>query len=133
MSLKISLRPGEMVAVNGAVLTSIGRAEMLVEGQANILRGRDVMSPEEAVTPASRLYFSCMMAYIDPGHRTTHQEHLAGFLEDLMAALQAPEARVACVRNATHAARGDYYMALGECRRLIAYEHRLLEPQQLDA
>ena len=80
MSLKISLRPGEMVAVNGAVLTSIGRAEMLVEGQANILRGRDVMSPEEAVTPASRLYFSCMMAYIDPGHRTTHQEHLAGFL-----------------------------------------------------
>src|SRR3712207_3710801 len=94
--LRISLRDGEKVIVNGAVLRSIGRTDLRVENGASVMRGRDVMSPEEANTPARRLYFACMMAYIDEGDLVAHQEDIIARVRDLMDALEAPEAKAAC-------------------------------------
>ncbi len=51
------------MVVNGAVLRSVGRTNICVESKATILRGRDVMTVEEANTPARLLYFRpAMMA-----------------------------------------------------------------------
>lgn len=91
MTLRISLRNGEPVIVNGAVLRAVGRTDLMVENGATILRGRDVMKPEEADTPARQLYFACMMAYIDQADLPRHQQALLERLETLMDALQSHE------------------------------------------
>ena len=124
--LRISLRDGEKVIVNGAVLRSIGRTDLRVENGASVMRGRDVMSPEEANTPARRLYFACMMAYIDEGDLVAHQEDIIARVRDLMDALEAPEAKAACASFAHKVACGEYYKALADCRWLIDYEARAL-------
>ncbi|MFC0686524.1 flagellar biosynthesis repressor FlbT [Novosphingobium clariflavum] len=122
MTLRISLKKGEPVIVNGAVLRAQGRTDLVVENTATILRGREVMKPEEAVTPARALYFACMMAYIDEAELARHQQSVLERLETLMAALESHEAKAVCIRFAQKVATGKFYAALVDCRWLIAYE-----------
>lgn len=122
MTLRISLRDGEPVIVNGAVLRARGRTELHLENEATILRGRDVMKPEEATSPAKRLYFACMMAYIDPSNPEKHRPAVLEGLEALLGALVSREAKSVCVSFAQKVASGNFYAALADCRWLIAYE-----------
>ncbi len=126
MTLRISLRDGEKVIVNGAVLRAIGRTDLRVENAASVMRGRDVMSPEEANTPARRLYFACMMAYIDEGDLVAHQNEIIDRVRELMDALEAPQAKAACASFAQKVAFGQFYKALADCRWLIDYEAQVL-------
>ena len=130
MTLRISLRDGEKVIVNGAVLRSVGRTDLRIENGAMVLRGRDLMTPEEANTPARRLYFACMMAYIDPPGRTAHQTAIVELVRDLLGALHSPDAQSACISFAQKAACSEFYAALADCRRLIDYEAGLLAHSQ---
>ena len=126
MTLRISLRDGEKVIVNGAVLRSVGRTDLRLENEATVLRGQDVMTPEEANTPARRLYFACMMAYIDTGDRAAHQDAIIQLVRDLIGAVTSPDAQSTCVSFAQKVACGHYYAALADCRWLINYEAELL-------
>lgn len=122
MTLRISLRDGEKVIVNGAVLRAKGRIELCVENNAAVMRERDVMSADEASTPARRLYFACMMAYIDQGDLVRHQNAIIELVGELMDALQSPDARAMCVSFAQKVATSQFYRALADCRWLIRYE-----------
>lgn len=126
MSLKITLRDGEKMVINGAVLRSVGRTEIHVENHAAILRGREVMSPEEATTPARKLYFACMMACIQPDQTEMYQDQILILLGDLLDAFEAPGAKVACASFARLIATGNFYRALDECRSLLDYEAAVL-------
>ncbi|WP_114955032.1 flagellar biosynthesis repressor FlbT [Sphingosinicella terrae] len=125
--LRIALRDGEKVVVNGAVLTAVGRTQLRVENQAAILRGREIMAPETATTPARALYFHTMMAYVDPTHGESHQDRIIKALQQVASMLAEPEARAACLSFASHAAKMDYYKALTDCRQLIQLETELLD------
>lgn len=127
--LRITLRDGEKAIVNGAVLRAVGRTQIAVENQVSILRGREVMQPEEATTPARQLYFSAMLAYIDPANRAQHQDHVVALIGGLVATLTAPEARAACIAFAHDMATGDYYKALSAARELIGFENVASEAQ----
>jgi flagellar protein FlbT len=133
MALRISLRDGEKMIVNGAVLRSVGRTDLSIENNAAILRGRDLMSPEEANTPARRLYFACMMAYVDQGEINGHQDNIVRLVGDLMAALQSVEAKEMCINFAQKVATGQFYKALGDCRWLINYETEALQRVEPEA
>lgn len=129
MSLRISLRDGEKMIVNGAIFRASGRTDLLIENPAAVLRGRDIMAPNEAVTPAQKLYFACMMAYIHPDGLAAHQQDILTALRTLMATLAGDEAQTLCIQFATHVASSDFYKALAPCRRLIALERDLAGPQ----
>lgn len=122
MTLRISLRDGEQMIVNGAVIRSVGRTDLCVENSVNLLRSREVMLQNDAITPAKRLYFACMMAYIDPAGAAAHHDDIVVFLRDLIIALEAHDAKAACARFARKVATGDFYRALADCRMLIDYE-----------
>ncbi|PVX30259.1 flagellar biosynthesis repressor FlbT [Sphingomonas pokkalii] len=123
--LRITLRDGEKAIVNGAVLRAVGRTQIAVENQVSILRGREVMRPEEATTPARQLYFAAMLAYIDPEGRDAHQNAVVQLIGVLIAAINTPEGRDICIRFAHDIAQGDYYKALNIARELIAIEDAL--------
>lgn len=124
--LKIRLRQGEKMVVNGAVLRAAARTTLWLENDAAILRGREVMRPEEADTPARRLYYACMLAYLDPTRRQEHQESIIILLDDLMRALETPAAKAACASLAYEVAVGDYYRALSHGHQLVDHEATLL-------
>ncbi len=120
--LKISLRSGERIIINGSVVQSVGRSMLCVENESAILRGRDVMRPEEADTPAKRLYFACMLAYIDPEDVDRHRHSVAELAGELSAVLIQQRARAICLKIVDLCSAGNFYKALVECRMLILYE-----------
>ena len=126
MALRLSLGDGEKMIVNGAVLRSLGRSDIVVENQAALMRGREIMTPEEATTPARRLYFACMMAYIHNDGLDIHQARIVELLRDLISALESDEAKATCARFARRVALSDFYRALSDCRGLINYEAEVL-------
>lgn len=128
MTLRIALRDGEKVVINGAVLRSTGRTELRVESRAAVLRGREIMQPEEATTPARQLYFHTMMAYIDPDGLEGHQNAIVASLQQISSVPRAEAAAALAMSYARHAASMRYYQALGDCRGLMRLEEDLLEP-----
>ena len=133
MTLRITLRDGEKLIVNGAVLCATGRAELTIEDHAALMRGREIMSPDEANTPARRLYFACMMAYIHNDGLDAHQHDIVALLGDLLGALQSEEAKGVCASFARRVALGDFYRALADCRTLITYETDILSRVEMRA
>lgn len=122
MALHIKMKDGEKMIVNGAVLVSRGSSHLLLENRASIMRGREVMSPNDATTPARRLYFACTLAYVDEPNLDQHRDVILALLREVITALEAPGAKAACARFATLVAGGAYYQALAECRELIRHE-----------
>lgn len=123
--LRITLVDGEKAIINGAVIRAIGRTRICVENKVPILRGRDVMPPEEATTPARKLYLACMLAYIDGEGRAAHQDEMIDLLRALLAAYPVESCKTACMRVASDLARGNYYKALTPVRDIIAIEASL--------
>ena len=97
------------------------------------MRGRDVMQPEEATSAARRLYFACMMAYIDEDDLVSHQNEIIASVRELMDALAAPEAKQVCIAFAQKVASGQFYKALADCRWLIDYEAQALTRVEQDS
>lgn len=120
--LRITLRDGEKVIINGAVLVARGRTEFALENKCTVLRGRDIMQPEEATTPVRDLYFSCQMAYIEPERREDHQDRLLEAMRLILAAPAGPETVQDAVTVSQRVAAGDYYGALMLCRKMITDE-----------
>lgn len=131
MTLRIALKDGEKVVLNGAVLRSVGRTELLVESKAALLRGREIMTPEDAVTPAQQLYFHTMMAYIDPERSDVHQSGVVDCLGQVARLLASPDGNRLAMSFAGHAASMQYYRALADCRQLIALERAVLAAVEL--
>jgi len=127
MGLKLSLKPGEKIAVNGAVIVNGDRrAEFIVENKASILRERDIMRAEEATTPARRVYLPVMMMALDPSERTRLFHEFEQRLTEIAGVLSDPSALSLCLKISAAVANGAYYKALGHCRALIDYESERL-------
>jgi len=124
--LNITLADGEKAILNGAVIKSVGRTRLSIENKVSILRGREVMPPEEAITDARRLYFACMVAYIAPDDRAHQHEVILESLRTLLATLPGEDVRHACLDVARDLAHCDYYRALTPARTLIQLETQFL-------
>ncbi|HNR77233.1 MAG TPA: flagellar biosynthesis repressor FlbT [Parvularculaceae bacterium] len=127
MGLKLSLKPGEKIAVNGAVIVNGDRrAEFIVENKASILRERDIMRAEEATTPARRVYLPVMMMALDPSEKARLFAEFERRLTEIAGVLLDPAALSLCLKISAAVANGAYYKALGHCRALIDYESERL-------
>lgn len=124
MPLKLSLRPGERFVVNGAVVQNGDRRGALVlQNKASVLREKDIMQPEQATSPARRIYFPVMLMYLDEdgGGQALYGE-FAQRLAEFMGAVRNPEVLAECVGISRDVMAGEYYKALMRCRKLMAYE-----------
>lgn len=127
MGLKLSLKPGERIAINGAVLTNGDRrCSFVVENRARLLRESDIMQPEDATTPASRIYLPVMMMYLDPEQRHSCHAEFADRLTEFLDVVSDLDCKATCLTIAAQVANEDYYKALCNCRELMAYEKERL-------
>jgi len=123
MPLKLSLKPGEKFVLNGAVVQNGDRRTTLVlQNKASVLREKDIMQLDEAVTPARRIYFPMMMMYLEDGANNRYYDEFAQRLTEFMGVIRNPEVLADCVAISKHAMSREYYKALMLCRKLIEYE-----------
>ena len=115
--------------VNGAVIKNDGPDVNLVfENQAHIMRQKDIMTLEEAATPARRIYMALQCAYMFADRRDEHVEDFEVLLGEFCAA--APSADPITEEIKKLADNGDLYGALKACRKLIDYEGEILQHVQ---
>ena len=126
MPLKMTLKPGERIIVNGAVLDNGGHeAHLVFLNDAAFMREKDILSEVDALTPASRVYFALQCVYIFPERRDHYNSLLAELLADYLAA--APSSLELIERIQKLVEQGEYYQALKTVRALIAHERERLE------
>ena len=127
MALKLSLKPGERLVVNGAVLQNGDRRSvLLLQNKASILREKDIIQPEEANTPAKRIYFPIMMMYLDPSEANKFYDEFVLRLNEFMGAVRYTDILKECVSLSREVMGADYYKALTRCRKLLTFEQGLL-------
>jgi len=125
--LLIDFKSGDKLIINGSVLENIGgNTKILVHNNSAILREKEVLSQEDAQTPASRVYFELQGAYILPDP-TAREESLKRFEQRLNEFIAAcPNALDIALKVRTHVENNRVYKGLKEAQNLIKYESNVL-------
>jgi flagellar biosynthesis repressor protein FlbT len=122
--LRVELKPFERIVIGETVLVNSGtRTSFLIDGDAPILREKDIVTPENANTPVKRLYLCVQTMYLKndiPRYRMAYQ----GFLRDLRET--SPGDRLAIDSINGHVIAGTLYKALKEIRKLMKRDEALL-------
>lgn len=118
MPLKLSLKPGETFVVNGAVVRNgERRGVLLLENRARVLREKDIMMPEQAVTPPARAYFAIMQMYLTGETEGGQHEQACAALAATVA--ETPGAAETVLEVSRSLVAGELYGALSTCRKLL--------------
>ncbi len=136
MPLKLSLKPGEKFAINGAVIVNGDRrGTLVVQNHASILRERDILQPEDVTSPAKHIYFPIMMMYLDETGQQNYYRDFTQRMTEFMDAVSRPEVLLLCVEISKEIVSHRYYAALRLCARLLELEQEILgnEPERLSA
>ena len=124
MSLKVELKPGERIIVGTAVIrNSENRARLFIEGDAPILREKDILTPGTADTPAKKIYLAVQLMYLQRD-TSTHNGCYCPLVQDFLSAAPSSLPLIAEVNN--QILSGDLYKALKAVKHLIAYEQELI-------
>jgi flagellar protein FlbT len=125
MGLKVELKPGERCILGECLITNGDqRTRLLVEGQAPILREKDIMTPAQADTPAKRIYLCVQIMYTSRDPRLHHETFFA-LMRDLVQAAPSSWPHMQAICNNILA--GLMYQALKSAKTLIVYEKELID------
>jgi flagellar biosynthesis repressor protein FlbT len=126
MTLKVELKPHERIIIGNCVVTNTDqRTRLLIDGDnIPILREKDILTPEIADTPAKLIYLAVQLMYISPDARANHGTYF-NLIRDLVTAVPSVWPIIEGINN--QILSGDLYQALKECKKLVAYERKLLD------
>ncbi len=123
MALKLSLKPGERLVINGAVIANVDRrTTLIVHNKASILREKDILQEENVNSPAKRIYFPIMLMYMDQGNTDKFYEEFVKRMTEFMSAISSPDAVNDCVQISRDVMDKNFYKALMNCKKLIDFE-----------
>ncbi|MEO0915794.1 MAG: flagellar biosynthesis repressor FlbT [Pseudomonadota bacterium] len=126
--LVLKLAPKERVLINGAVIENGDRRTRvsILTPNANILRLRDALHPNEAKTPVRRVCYVAQLVLSGDVEPAEARPQLLSGIEQLSQALSDPDSRK-MLDDATEAVISErYYQAMKALRMLIPREDRLL-------
>lgn len=125
MPLKVELKPHEKIVIGDSLITNGDmRATLSIQGDAPILREKDILKPGTNFTPAQSIYFVVQMMYLDHNvdkHIATYQQLFVDYKE----AAPSAEAVLSAVNN--HILTGELYKALKEAKKLLTHEQERLK------
>jgi flagellar protein FlbT len=126
MALKVELKPHERIIIGNCVVTNTDqRARLLIDGdKIPILREKDIMTPENANTPAKLVYLAVQLMYIAPDPQINHGTYFS-LVRDIVTAAPSAWPVIEEINNCI--LNGDMYQALKEAKKLVAYEKKLLD------
>jgi flagellar biosynthesis repressor protein FlbT len=128
MALKVELKPGERIILGECVVTNADqRTRLVIEGEAPILREKDILTAELADTPAKRIYLAVQLMYTSRDPATYHELYFK-LVREITQAAPSMWPLIENINN--QILTGNLYKALKEVKKLIAYEGKLLEHAQ---
>jgi flagellar protein FlbT len=130
-TLVLELRQGEMMIINGAPIRFRTKSRIELTAKARFLFGKQIMAPDDADSPARRIYFALQSAYI--GSEQERANGLVAARELIRAFKQATTSALACEildRALSAAEADDCYQALKLARRIIRHEDAILGRSQ---
>ena len=124
MALRVELKPRERILVGEALITnSDQKTHFLIDGQAPVLREKDIMTNDQADTPGKRIYLAVQLMYITRDPKEHHEVYFA-LVRDIAMAAPSMWPYIENINN--QILTGDMYKALKEARKLIAHEEELV-------
>jgi len=126
--LVLKLGPKERVLVNGAVIENGDRRSRLsiLTPNANILRLRDAIRPDEVTTPVRRVCYIAQLVLSGDADEDEGRTQLLRGVEQLSQVLKDQDSRQQ-LDDATDAfVEGEFYRGLKRLRSLLPREERLL-------
>ena len=130
--LILKLAPHERVLINGAVIENGDRRSRIAirTPNANILRLKDAIHPEQANTPVARAcYIAQLMLSGDAGPDEGRRQLLVA-IEGLSQVFDDRDSRLILADASSHAIAGAPYPALRKLRELLPREARLFAAQR---
>ena len=126
--LVLKLGPKERVLINGAVIENGDRRSRLsiVTPNANILRLRDAIHPEEANTPVRRVCYAAQLVLSGDATPDDARLPLLRRIEELSQVLTDPDSRAQLAAATQAVIEGQFYQCLKALRSLLPREDRLL-------
>lgn len=125
--LVLKLAPKERVLVNGAVIENGDRRSRLsiVTPDANILRLRDAIHPEEANTPVRRVCYATQLILSGDNKPENATLPLLRHIENLSQVFTDPDSRNSLSEATDALISGQYYRCLKALRNLLPREERM--------
>lgn len=130
--LVLKLGPKERVLINGAVIENGDRRSRLsiVTPNANILRLRDAIHPEEVNTPVRRVCYIAQLVLSGDADPKDAKIQLMRGVEQLSQVLTDADSRKVLNTATSDIQNKQYYQALKALRSLLPREERLLSAAQ---
>ena len=126
MPLRIKLPAKEKIIINGAVIENAGEATTIIlHNRVDILCRKEVLTEQDAITPARRVYYALQCAYLFDGERDGYLKMFWQFLKDYEQAAPSAQATISKIGEAVKAEH--YYDALRQTQDLIQHENERLE------
>jgi len=127
--LVLKLGPGERVLINGAVIENGNRRNRLsiLTPNANILRLRDAIHPEEVNTPVRRVCYIAQLVLSGDADPVEARHQLLRGIEQLSQVLTDHDSRHKLDDATQNILEEKWYHALKSLRGLLQREQRLLD------
>ncbi len=125
--LVLKLGPHERVLINGAVIENGDRRSRLavMSPNANILRLRDAIHPEEVTTPVRRVCYIAQLVLSGDVTPDDARNQLLRGIEQLSQVLTDLDSRTQLELASRSVVEGQFYQTLKHLRSLLAREERL--------
>lgn len=127
--LVLKLAPKERVLINGAVIENGERRSRLsiVTPNANILRLRDAIQPDQVSTPVRRVCYIAQLVLSGDADEAEGAQQLKQGISQLKQALidERSQSHLEAARH--HLDEGDFYRAMKSLRALLPHEESLFE------
>ena len=126
MALKITLKPHEKMILGGAVITNgASKCEFVVENKVSILRQNNIMLPQDADSPAKRIYLAVQLMYVDPSQMDAHQKLYWRLVKEFVDAAPSSLGLVDQVSECIF--KESFYEALKLTKHLIEFEQEVIK------
>jgi flagellar protein FlbT len=126
-NLVLELRQGEVMIVNGAPIRFRTKTRIELTAKARFLFGKQIMPPDQADSPARRIYFALQAAYIGTdSERGPGLDSARVLIGAFKTATTSALAREMLDRALQAAEADDCYRALKLVRRVIRHEDVVL-------
>ena len=125
-TLKISLKPGEKIYINGAVLRADRKVSLELMNDVQFLLENHVLQPENASTPLRQLYFILQVMLMNPAGAVEARAMFRRSLPLLLASFEDEQINSALKQIDRMVGEDHIYEALKAIRALYPLERRAL-------
>ncbi len=127
-TFKITLKPGEKIYVNGAVIRTDRKVSLEFLNDVQFLLENHVMQPEAATTPLRQLYFIVQMILMNPHDAGEARAMFRNSLPRLIASFESDAIKTNLKQIDQLVVEGQVYEAMRLLRTLFAREDAILSP-----